>query len=330
MATSCGDKKDPAPEPGEPKEVKLPAASTAGFTKLRDDALANLKSSSKHTVDPQGWFDFETAKKVNGRIFFYQLMKKDSTELDSGSEIEFSLAEIYDRGTMVVANMPLMGQNNNNDGKLEPLATGGLLFFGAEQDGEDLLYDDNSSITVWGLETSFTGGEPDDNMMNILWRGVRDAGSGNQTWTQNPPDGVNSIGFAMFMMADYEVNPRVIGWLNVGWFYQHNGDKTKITVSVPDGYDNKNAAVYLAYEKEPNLLAQLYDYDATGRSFSEPVGFVPEDKKVHVIFTSESEGKFVHAIKTVTVKANEAVTFEHKNLAIIETAALVTKINDLQ
>jgi len=331
LATSCGSKKDnPAPDPGtekpEPEEEKLPAPTTAGFTKLREDALKDMTGSSKHTVS-LGGIAFETKKKVSGHIESVALKKKDGTEVVPGSEVEFSVAEIYDRGAMVVANMPLMG--HNADGKLEPLATGGLLFLGAKQGAEELSYAVSSHFNIMGLMASFTGGDPGNNTAN-LWRGVTDAGSGNLTWTTTPPDGASRVGEAMLMgTEEYHIEANVIGWLNVGWLYPHQGAKTKLKVNVPDGYNAQNANVYLAYEGEKHLLAQLYDYDAAGKHFSEPVGFVPVGKKVHAIFVSESEGKFVLGIKTVTVAANAEVTFAHKDLETIDADKLAEKVNKL-
>jgi len=327
-ATACGDNKkdNPGPEKPEPEEVKLPAPSTADFAKLRQEVLEGLATTSKHTVD-LGGINFETKKKVKGLVESYALTKKDGTPVATGSEVEFTVAEIYDRGTMVVANMPLMGKNDA--GKLEPLVTGGLLFLGAKQDGEELSYGSNFHFNVFGMELSFTGADLGNNMSN-LWRGVTEAGSGNLTWTTNPPDGASRVGEAMPMGTEYNIEANVLGWLNVGWFYAHDGAKTNIKVSVPDGYDGKNAAVYLAYEGETNLLAQLVAYDSKDRAFSAQDGFVPVGKNVHVIFTSESEGKFVYAIKTANIKANDAIAFEHKDLATISKDDLVKKVNALK
>jgi len=119
-------------------------------------------------------------------------------------------------------------------------------------------------------------------------------------------------------------------WINVGRYYVPSGETTKMKVNVPDGYNAQNANVYLAYEGEKHLLAQLYSYDAAGKHFTEPEGFVPVGKKVHAIFVSESEGKFAYGIKETTVTANATVTFEHKDLAKIDPEKLAEKVNDLK
>jgi len=163
----------------------------------------------------------------------------------------------------------------------------------------------------------------------LPWKGSE----GNIAWEvfgHNPYDGTLGIN-STFDGYSISIRQSIFGkWTAVGRFYPHNGASTKIKVKVPDGYNAQNANVYLAYEGEKYLLAQLYSYDAAGKHFTEPDGFVPVGKAVHAIFVSESGGKFAYGIKTATIKANDEITFAHKDLATIEPDDLAKKVNDLK
>jgi len=344
--TSCNKKDGPAPAvetPDEPK-TKLPAPTVAEFAKLREEAIG--KMTTKKTIDiddPDHGGSFADTS-GQGRIFMCPtvcLTSQDGNQITGNIEANFT--EIYDRGGMVLAN---------TDGKIVPLVTGGQFVLEVKQGNEVLKnlcsYFVDIPGTITGGYSAVSGGWDDVNQTLVpvsatddkmkSWKGGVGSG-GNPIWEfmdwNNPDISINEG--AVHKKQGEDVYAGTIGsplglgkWINVGRYYVPSGQTTQLKVNVPDGYNAQNANVYLAYEGEKYLLAQLYNYDATGKFFTEPEGFVPVGKKVHAIFVSESEGKFAYGIKETTVTANATVTFEHKDLAKIDPDKLAEKVNDLK
>jgi len=362
--TSCSKKDSPAPDIESPDEKepeedggKLSAPNETRFKELREEALlyqltkviaaqAEGEGKSANTAE----FTTDNGTKVS--VFTGYFSKKQNGDAVKGT-FEMPFAEIYDRGGMVLANKPLMAKKA--DGTLAPLVSGGQVFLDAKQEEEalGLMVGGNYQFVIPG---TLTGGispvydtqahvqYSDDDKMKP-WKG--NIGSdGNIAWEFMKWDYMYQINreaqLLMYqVIEDGQLKPtgdymltiansfRV--WTGIGRLYVPNGQTTTMKVNVPEGYNAQNTNVYLAYEGEKHLLAQLYSYDAAGKFFTEPDGFVPVGKKVHAIFVSESDGKFAYAIKEdINVTANATVTFEHKDLAKIDPDKLAEKVNGLK
>jgi|GEM_PF-353844 len=354
-ATSCSKKDNPAPEiqtpePEDPEGngTPLPAPSAAGFAKLREDALEKLKKTQTFNMEEKGYNSFTLTTEKGTSVSFGTAfcLRKQNNDPVTG-DIEATFTDIYDRGSMVIANRPLMGQNA--DGKIVPLVTGGQFLFDAKQ-GDDLLTE--TCPKIMKIPVALTGGyspvsggglnedgtlviaSPTDDKMKPWKASV--GNDGMLTWSFMNWDIYDQGYEGHLTKNDFDNDNYQLGvslglghWTGIGRFYVPSGQTTQLKVNVPDGYNAQNASVYLAYEGEKYLLAQLYDYDAAGKHFTEPEGFVPVGQKVHAIFVSESEGKFVVGVKTVTVAANAEVTFAHKDLETIEPDKLAEKVNGL-
>jgi len=313
--TSCSKKDSPAPED---QGTPLPAPSAAKFAELREQALAGMTTTGTFTAAPYSSPGLSTEKgSVATLPLQYSCLKKQDEEAVVG-DFAMSLTEIYDRGSMVLAHKPLMAKNA--EGKLVPLVSGGQYFMEAKLGNEILK--PNYALEV-GIPTSLTGGDDEG---KTSWKGNVDDNGGLTYGGFTSSEGDGSM---LIVNNEYLVYRLQFGWTGIGRFYIHDGATTAIKVRVPEGYNAQNAAVYLAYAGEKHLLAQLYSYDAAGKSFSEPAGFVPVGKDVHVIFVSESGGKFVHAVKTVKVTANTEVSIAHRDLATIDADKLAEKVNAL-
>src|SRR5690606_36053369 len=129
--------------------------------------------------------------------------------------------------------------------------------------------------------------------------------------------------------ATYQAWASELSWTNVACFYNDSRRKTQIKVTVPAQYNMSNAAVYLSCEGERNVLARLYTYDSVEKFFSEHYGYIPVGLNLHVIFTSESNGSLVYAIKKVTIVANGVINISESDLAITSKSNLVNIINNL-
>ncbi|ERJ57835.1 hypothetical protein [Sphingobacterium paucimobilis] len=310
IASSCkNDGADPAPT--------IAAPSTANFKDMRAKALADLTQKKDFKV--ADGLDFTTAK--GARIQISANCLRDQSGALATGDATLSFVEIYDRGNMVVANKPVMGINA--DGKKEPLVTGGQYNLKITQGDKELT---SGCVFSVSLPASHTGGL--DNDMK-LWNGIIDQ-DGNLAWDEIEPGdkegGLNMNG----ENTTYSIWGTAFGWTNVDRFYSDPRPKTKIKVTLPAGYNNDNTGVYLAYEDQPNLLAQLDTWDSAGKFFTEHYGFVPIGMSLHVVFVSESNGALAYSIKKVTIAADAVIHIEQQDIATSTKQELINRINSLQ
>ncbi len=309
IATSCkNDGAEPAPIIGKP--------SAAGFQEMRAKVLAALTQKKDFKI--ADGLTFTSAKGAKVVIQPNCLLDKDGNAATGDATLAF--LDIYDRGNMVLANKPVMGVNAA--GEKEPLVTGGQYNIKVMQGDKELRSGCTFEVTI---PASNTGGM--DQQM-LLWDGFIDD-DGNLEWKEVPDNGKGAGMTAATEYATYKIWHNQFGWTNVDRFYSYQGEKTKIKVKVPTGYNKDNAAVYLAYEDQPNLLAQLDTWETVDHYFSEHYGFVPVGMKLHVIFVSESNGSFVYSIKQVTIAANSTITIANQELSTGTMAQLQDKINKL-
>lgn len=295
--------------------IDLKSAPTAAeFNALRESALEDLRQRKTFIIE-EG-LEFTSAK--GAIISIYPECIQTQAGATASGEANFTFIEIYDRGTMSLTNKPVMGKDNS--GNLLPLITGGQYNIQITQGDKVLKPGCPFNVQI---PTANTGGA--DSEM-ILWTGTIDE-EGNLTWDENRGQkdglGLNEAG------THYNFFDNQFGWTNVDRFYNDNRPKTKIMVIPPTGYNNTNSGIYLSYEGEPNLLAQLDVFNSVDNYFSEHYGFIPIGMNVHVIFISENNGAATYAIKKVKIAANESITIANNELKIASKAQLVSLINEL-
>lgn len=286
------------------------------FNGLRAEALASLTQTKAFTAEDG--LNFESDK--GATLTIHPGCLQDSEGNPVTGEATLTFVEIYDRGNMVMTNKPLMGRNS--EGELEPLVTGGQFFVEVKQGNEVLNLGCPYSLAV---DPSHTGGI--DTEMS-LWEGNIDE-DGNLVWDEVKRDAQGNGGGGLEIGDVYYAYFGSFGWTNVDRFWGYEGPKTQIKVAVPNPYSQNNSAVYLAYEDQPGVLAQLDTYDTAGKFFSEHYGFVPVGISLHVIFTSESNGSIVYAIKKVTIADGATITITDNDLNTTTQAGLVSLINNL-
>jgi len=305
----------------ETESVSILANPSAnGFKEIRRNAIADITLTKSFKAEDG--ISFETDKGTKVRISA-NCLRDNSGNIVTG-DVSLSFIEMYDRGNMTLTNKPLLGKNNAGD--LLPLVTGGQFNIEVNKGNQKLR---SGCPFFVDIPAGLTGGI-DEEMK--LWRGnidedgelawdevIRDAGG------QDKEAGINVNTEA----ATYQVWASEFGWTNVDRFYNDARPKTQIKVTVPVQYNMSNAAVYLSYEGERNLLARLDTYDSAENFFSEHYGYVPVGLNLHVIFTSESNGSLVYAIKKVTIVANGVITFSETELEITSKSNLVNIINNL-
>lgn len=299
-------------------KMGLAKPNAANFQSLRNKALADLVQSK--TFKAEDGLVFTSTKGAKLKIQSSCLTDLNGNAITG--DVTLSFVEIYDRGNMVTTNKPVMGKDNM--GNMLPLVTGGEFNLEIKQ-GNKLL----KSGCTFTLEVPSTNtGNFDPNM--ILWQGNINE-DGNLEWNdaKGAQGGDGNILRGDEKGGSYNIWANQFGWTNVDRFYSFSGPKTQIKVTVPEGYNNENAGVYLAYEDQPGLLAQLDTYSASGSYFSEHYGFVPVGMQLHVIFVSESNGSVVYAIKQATIAADAIIHIDEDELNSSTMTNLVTLINNL-
>ena len=295
--------------------------SSTNFKQLRENALKDITTNKSFKAEDG--LDYTTSKGTRIRIMPNCL--KDQANNSVTGDVNLSFIEMHDRGNMLVTNKPLMGKDNS--GNLLPLITGGQYHIAVDKAGQSLK---SGCVFFIDMPASLTG-EIDSDMK--LWRGNIDT-SGELAWDEIKPDNANGFGKEAGMninteMSTYSIWANEFGWTNVDKFYNDTRPKTQIKVTVPSTYNATNAAVYLAYEGEKNVLARLDTYDSVEKFFSEHYGFLPIGLKVHIIFTTESNGSYVYAIKSVTIAANSIINIDSNELQVTTKSNLVNTIKNL-
>ncbi|MCA5005703.1 hypothetical protein [Sphingobacterium bovistauri] len=294
--------------------------SAAGFNEIRRDALADLANSKSFKAE--NGITFQTDKGTKVKIL-PNCLRDNMNNMVTG-DVTLSFVEMYDRGNMTATNKPLMGRNNALN--LLPLVTGGQFNLEVTK-GNQKLY--SGCPFFVDIPASLSGGIDED---MTLWSGDIDE-DGELAWNEVKADSIGQGKDAGINInteaATYHVWASEFGWTNVDRFYVDSRPKTQIKVTVPEQYNMSNSAVYLSYEGERNVLARLDTYDSLEKFFSEHYGYVPVGLNLHVIFTSESNGSLVYAIKKVTIAQNQIVSFNASELSITSKSDLVTIINNL-
>lgn len=130
--------------------------------------------------------------------------------------------------------------------------------------------------------------------------------------------------------VSYTMLTQAFGWTNIDRWYSDPRPKTTIHVSVPEGWDDANSAVYLSYDGEPTALAQFDTYDDETGLFSEHYGLIPIGLEVHIVFVTELEGQWSYAIQAATIEDAHLTTFDApEDLIETDLAGLTEAINAL-
>lgn len=231
--------------------------------------------------------------------------QKLNGEAVSGS-VDIKLIEIYDRSTMLFTKRHTNGKNA--DSKIETLVSGGEFYVNATQDGAQLKLVSGYNIIAPTANT----GEIDQAMG--LFDGVETCVGDDcdVVWQKNNDRGIEVGEFQTTggVHTAYFCFQSHFGWTNIDRWFNDPRPKTTIFVDVPEGYDNSNCAVFIAYEGEPTALGRFDRYDADKKMFTEHYGLIPIGTKIHVILISVIEGSVHFAIKSATVTENQVVTID--------------------
>jgi len=203
------------------------------------------------------------------------------------------------------------------NGDLEMLVTGGAFRTIFTKDEQRLEANFNFNLQV---PTSLIGGM-DENM--VIWDGDFDE-QDNLVWRQVPPE--TETGWIQMNQDVYSVFGNNLTHINIDRFWGDTSPKSNVAVSVPTGYDNSNSGVFVSFDE---ILGILWTgYDANDTNFK--TGSIPIGATCNIVFVSESEEKWVYAIKPYTIAENDTVEILASDLNIANSEAeMVEKIDAL-
>jgi len=268
-------------------------ASTAGpnGTQLTSFFEGNVENNTQHfTVNAS------TGGTITGThgttIYVYGGMLKDGSGNIITGNVDVELVEIYDRASMILMNKPTMGVLPNGD--KSTLLSKGEYYLKITENGNPVDANNGVYVMVPGnnIAGPVTGMSLFDGTIelgNLAWNLVQDS-------IPVVADSVNGQG-----SVSYQILEGSWGWTNVDRFYSDPRPKTVLKAQLPEGYDNTNCEVFLAYDGEPGALASLDIFTPDGY-FSEHYGLIPIGLEVHFIAVTMIDGQLYYAIQGATIE----------------------------
>jgi len=299
----CGsDDSNPNPNPPVPGHVNNFTPPTATqFKAIKNSALDSKTQTTEFLVDPMGPFVNFTSEKGAVINLSAQGLAIGGVPLEIGSTVHLEFIELYSKADLLTTGIATMGKHANGD--LQMLKTGGAFYLDIKQNGQSV----EASYVGLNMQVtaSLTGGL-DDEM--ILWNGNFDE-EGNLIWEK-----VENGGIEMGQQGSeiYYAFSNNLGWINIDHFWNDSRPKTSLSVDAPEGYNNTNSAVFLSFDGVLGLALVYYDTETNKYGISGD--YIPIGQSGNVIFVSESEGKWVYAIKSFTITANASIEINGTDL----------------
>ncbi len=243
--------------------------------------------------------------------------------------VQLQYAEIFDVGNMAAANRSTMAVLPNGDKSL--LNSGGEFEIKVVRNGALLDLVKPMKLEVPATLTDNTAPEMElfdgivDAKNNIDWKEIENTTGHNNI---EVIDKVNPVTSTMELTYSTLVNK--FGWTNIDRFYSDPRPKTTMLVSVPEGYNNDNCALYLKYVGQGSSLARLDTYNPSTKLFSEHYGQIPIGLECHLIFCTEENGKWKYATKEITISAGATYSIAASELKTATQADYVGHVTLLR
>ena len=297
------------------------APNATNFQNLRKAALEELTKTKEFVVDGNGSIEFTSEKGVKVSIPEGCLTIEGKTV--SGT-VKVDFIELFDKASLLTTNIATMGRDLT-DGNVKFLVTGGAFYVNVTQNGKPVDEINYCGYTL-DVPANLTGGVDQDMK---LWYGNFDE-KGNLIWDEvvqnpewdgpvdeggNPVDGWdNPIAWVSLTVNKgmYNAIFDKFGWVNIDVFPNYNYEGTSISVTTSSEYNGENSAVFVSYPGVAGLAA-IYYYEQRKFFYTGPYK-LEIGSKIDLIFTSESNGKWAYAIKSVTVTKDLDVGFSKSDL----------------
>ena len=305
-------------------ETTINRPTATEFNALQDAALNSLKET--HTFLAEAGTTFTSRK--GSRIYFppYSFTRNGAPVTGN---VTLELIELQDAGNMAATKKTTMGLLP--DGNKAVLVSGGEFNINVKQNGNPL--DLVIPITVTTPANLTDSGRANMDLFN----GVIDA-KGDLTWekvtdsTGHPLvqtiDAINPTNGQMEL--HYNTLVSHFGWTNIDRFYSDPRPKTTMLVSVPEGYNYDNCALYIKYVGLGSSLARLDTYNSSTKLFSEHYGQIPIGTECHLIFCTEENGKWKYATKRITIAAGATYSVTEAEMTVGSQADYVGHVTLLR
>ncbi len=275
----------------------LDRPSAVEFQALQNVALADLKQTA--TFDAGTGITFTSTKGTRLTIPPNALTK--SGVLVTGN-VTLEFTEIFDGGNMAATKKTTMGVLP--DGNKAVMISGGEFNINVLQNGtllelnQPMNLKTPANLTDSGLAQMDLFKGDIDAKGDLIWNKIQDSTGHGAVQIIDAVNPVNSN-----MELHYNTLVNNFGWTNIDRFYNYTGPKTTMLVSVPEGYNYDNCALYLHYDGKGSALARLDTYNASTKLFTEHYGQIPVGLECHLIFCTEENGQWKYAIKPITITA---------------------------
>lgn len=306
-------------------ETTINRPSATEFNALQDAALNSLKET--HTFLAETGTTF-TSRKGTKITFPPNAVLRNGLLVTGNVTLEF--IELQDAGNMAATKKTTMGILP--DGNKAVLISGGEFNINVKQNGNQL--DLVLPITVQTPANLTDSGRA----AMDLFDGVIDA-KGDLTWEKVANDStghgnvqiietINPVNNQMEIHYNTLVNK--FGWTNIDRFYSDPRPKTTMLVSVPEGYNYDNCALYIKYVGLGSSLARLDTYNSSTKLFSEHYGQIPIGTECHLIFCTEENGKWKYATKRITIAAGATYSVTEAEMTVASQADYVGHVTLLK
>ncbi len=347
LFVGCKDSNDD--NVSEVGSVAIPSGTN--FQNLRKAAIEELTIKKEFTVDGEGNIEFTSTKGVKVSIP-EECLNISGASVSGTVQVEF--VELFDKAPLLTTNIATMGWDYT-DNTAKFLITGGAFLLKLTQNGQEI---ESNTYCIYTLDVpaSLTGGL---NNSMVLWYGNFNE-NGDLIWEKvisevdgNPDREVINAQLAngeitieeynnLINLAGnynrsvainfdvdkgiYQVFANRFGWTNIDVFYDDTREKTALTLKVPSEYHYENSAMYISYKNIAGISRTwYYANEKAYKDFSLPIGL-----ELSAIFVSESNGKWVYAIKNITVSKDLQVEFLKSDLKEATQAELEAAISQLQ
>lgn len=243
-------------DPGDPIE-------TPSGEELRNFFSSNLNNKKQYfTIDASANSSITSAKGASLSFSPNSFVDQNGNVVTGNINLEF--IELFDKGEMMMANMPTMA--NTMNGGIAPLISGGQFKITASQNGASLKLANGYSATI----PAPNGVDPN---MQIFYGSA--GASDTVVWNQADSSMIFGQG------NTYNAYFDSLNWVNLDYFMGMSGQQTTVEVEVPQGFTNQNCALLISFDGL-NSLGTLYN--SNGNVFTSAPGYtLPVGTDVHFI-----------------------------------------------
>jgi len=309
---------DPEPDPN-PSPSPFPIPTTVQFNVLRENALNSKKQTHDLALTQAGVFTVNNLSfgKSTGMTLTVANLSVNNAILEVGSNVQVELVELYDKADFITTGISTMGTQDNGERKM--LETGGTFYVNVTSEGQAT----SNTYSSFSINVPHTlTGNVRSNM--TLWKNIS-INPESFIWESGVSNGSN-VGVSGTVYVASVL--RFLDWFNIGRFWEDARPKTSaLSVGVPTGYNQSNSAMYLSFNGIWGV-GEIY-YNTTTNTFSETGNYIPVGQQANAIFVSESDGKWVYAIKPFTVTQNTNIEILGTDLQAVTEEEITTLINAL-